>query len=725
MYSYECTFNNTKSFSPATKKAKKENEETAVGKGKLSQKMISMIFPELDTSDPSFNLDLFSGIFEQHRNSGILDLKKIIKDYNSGSGVKLDSKPLDPVEIKIILPPKEIAIKLIYRTWNDACQLFRFYHRTSFIRDVNSLYDTNPNEYSNHQNKMLPLVYSVIAVGALFSKGDNAIDNQYLQDEGYRYFIASRKLIDITNSTDLESIQTIFMLTLFLQCSARLSTCYSYIGIALRSALRQGLHKKLETKCDNIKAECKKRLFWTIYKMEIYVNSMLALPNSINECDIDAELPLDIDDSNIDYETIIPQVPGKLSSCGINNSHTKLILILNHIVQNLYKSSNPLFDTSIEKMKNLENELKVWLYELPPQLKPNVDCPPEYLKANKLLHLDYLHVQITLYRPFIHFVKLSKSSGHSKNHKSFQYENGLKCFEISKEIIILAEDMINKKLVNGSYWFSVYTIFFAVACLVYYFLEIDNENQDINQAIEKGKHILSNLKQRSVSAERIYNLLNHMFENYDRNNLKFDDLNIRSSSKSPQQYPLNSFTPSTEDNLINIPATHTVDGLDKVSTEDSIKAENSQPPTSPQQASNIINPQSYIPTGMADDFDLKIFGNFLPSYMLEHQILPTSKGHSQFDSTTARQPYDVSTTPNQHSEQQGVYSAQNIDGPQSMNWINPLDVHVPVGATNNQYDDNNSSSARSASGSIKTEDDEHIFDWERFFDKGDSINFDI
>lgn len=306
----------------------------------ISEQLIQTIFPQLDVKNENFNTDLFLQVLEKHRKNGVIDLNSILKEYQSIENPHIH-KSIAPIEIKIILPPREIALKLIYRTWNDACVLFRFYHRPSFINDFNSLYETNPSEYSNHQNKVLPLIYSVIAVGALFSKGDNAIDNQYLQDEGYKYFIASRKLIDITNSTDIQSIQTIFMLTLFLQCSARLSTCYSYIGIALRSALRQGLHRKLQNFSNPIESEIKKRLFWTIYKLEIYVNSMLGLPNSIGESDIDVEFPQDLDDVNIDEFRILPQQEGKLSSCGMNNSHTKLILILNHIVKSLYKTSNP------------------------------------------------------------------------------------------------------------------------------------------------------------------------------------------------------------------------------------------------------------------------------------------------------------------------------------------------------------------------------------------------
>lgn len=622
VYSYECTYNHlrpvqSKRKMPQSQSIQSQSQTQSIPHQSIPQdkrtttksngeiELLKNLFPEIDVSD-NFNAELFIKLFNQHKKDGLIDMKGIVDDYKRQSGITTSFNPIDKaVEIKIILPPREIALKLIYKTWNESCVLFRFYHRPSFIRDFNSLYETSPTEYTNHQNKILPLIYSVIAVGALFSKGDNAIDNQYLQDEGYKYFIAARKLIDITNSTDLESIQTIFMLTLFLQCSARLSTCYSYIGIALRSALRQGLHRKLEVKCNNIKAECKKRLFWTIYKLEIYVNSMLGLPNSIDEDDINAEFPKDVDDVNIEADRITEQQVGKLSSCGINNSHTKLILILNHIVRKLYKTTTPIYEVPNDVVKGLENELKLWIYELPLQLQPeNHETPPEYIKANRLLYLDYLHVEIMLYRPFIHYVKLSKNDPYT-GIKSYQYENGLKCFEVSKKIISLAQSMIQNKLLNGSYWFSVYTIFFSVACLVYYFLEIDNTNDEVKQSIETGKLILSGLKQRSVSAERIYDLLNYMFENYDRHNIRLQDtetaseLSSSSTKRIPQTGPFTSkqhmiptYTPMTNTAMTNQP----MDNL-------------------PQ---TIIDKQiDTLPTESIDDLDMQLFGKFLPSYMLQ------------------------------------------------------------------------------------------------------------
>ena len=635
VYSYECTYNQVKPLVPPQKKKPKTDDKKKEDK-RLQLRLMREMFPEVGIEDSS-QCEAFARIFAKHRTAGQVDMKAVVDEYNGqmhketldslnavnnaatdaanlGAGVsessgdksadshKSSAPRNDHLEIKIILPPREIALKLIYKTWSESCVLFRFYHRPSFINDFNSLYETAPAEYSHHQNKMLPLIYSVISVGALFSKGDNAIDNQYLQDEGYKYFIAARKLIDITNTTDIESVQTIFMLTLFLQCSARLTTCYSYIGIALRSALRQGLHKQVEStsQLDNITQECRKRLFWTIYKMEIYVNSVLGLPHSIDEDDITVEFPLDVDDVNIEVDHIAPQPEGKLSSCGINNCHTKLILILNHIVKKLYKTSKPIYMIPKEVFQSLENELRLWKYELPYQLQPDSlqNIPPVYMLANRLLYLDYLHVQLMLYRPYIHYVKLAKQNGATRgSFKSFEYDNGMHCVGIAKKIIMLAQTMIRNKMLNGSYWFSIYTIFFCVACLVYYFLEIDNHDEEIKVAIEIGKEMLSVLKERSMSAERIFNLLNHMFENYERHNIKFQEL---------QQHNREATTPRPSK------------GLRKTSSGtllNRVVSPNANANATTAKADNTNREEPFFE--LDGDFNIDIFSKFLPGYLLE------------------------------------------------------------------------------------------------------------
>ncbi|KAI5966841.1 ASG1 [Candida pseudojiufengensis] len=507
------------------------------------------------------------------------------RQSSTGSTSEDSTMPASPSEIKLLLPSKEEALQLIYTTWYKACVLFRFYHRPSLIEEIDLLYSMDPSQYGDRQHKFLPFLYSSLACGCLFSKTpyETSRYNENLEDDGFKYFLEARKLIDISNVGDINSIQTIIMMIMYLQCSARLSTCYSYIGIALRSALKEGLHRNLsifqssKKKLDPIEIDTRKRLFFTIYKMDIYINSLLGLPRSLTEDEFDQELPVELDDENITRQGyLFEKQEGKLSSAGCANHHTKLMLILSHILKKLYpvkvndvndelisSSNNYSSDKIHAKVTELEVELKQWLNNLPPELQPTnpnsekIDVPKKYILANCYLHLAFLNCQIMVYRPFIHFISDSMN-GNSSDPRSLI--RGRNCIKIARMVVKLANKMIDQKLLIGTYWFSMYTTFFSIACLIYYyhFANYNNNGLGINAAgvlfdddlnidvirkdIEIGKKVLDCLKNSSNSSLRIYNILNTLFDQLNRRTAS------RSLKKSGNQKSPNSIQKSPRSN---------------------------------------------------------------------------------------------------------------------------------------------------------------------------------
>ncbi|QPG73963.1 hypothetical protein FOA43_001279 [Brettanomyces nanus] len=657
-------------------------------------------------------------------------------------------------EIKIILPSREVALELIAKTWSSACVLFRFYHRPAFIEDLNELYDIDPSQYTNKQQRFLPLVYSVLACGALFFKSDEMTSGistrkeagpkvEDVEDEGYRYFTAARKLIDITDTRDTFGIQTIVMLIIFLQCSARLSTCYAYIGIALRAALREGLHRKLDYPFNAIELETRKRLFWTLYKMDIYVNTMLGLPRTISEDDFDQELPIELDDENITITGYRYERQGsRLSSSGIANAHTKLMLIMGHIVAKLYpvkrKSAPPKsrsFARAIQGhpgmahdiVSELEMELQKWLDSLPMELKPGMEPPEQYLKANRLLHMSYLHVRIILYRPFIHYIAAGGRAASDIEGSTASLSKAQNCINVARVVVKLAEDMIERHLLSGSYWFSIYTIFFSVACLVYYVHYAPSLSADgnldpnylaVKKDAESGKKVLDQLKDSSTAARRTYNILNALFEQMNGRTAgsshseesfvtprmgrwKQKESGPRESVGSPRDFPLSySAVDAASHKLPNEQINKIINGVNFIdgvptginlataslaeqgagrnacvgppaATSSRVKTANAAAlsssadiqssynsstlpfePATPFAPPSVVGENDplgtssidsqYVP-GPMDQLDMKIFGRFLPPYMLSQSV-----GHPQIQSiqesgTDSMQPLPAGT----------------------------------------------------------------------------------
>lgn len=625
-------------------------------------------------------------------------------------------------EIKLIIPSKEVALQLIYVTWSKACVLFRFYHRPSLLEEVDLLYSLDPGHYGDRQQKFLPFLYSLLACGSLFLKTSNHNSelNAILEDDGYKYFLEARKLIDISNVGDIHSIQTIVMMIIYLQCSARLTTCYSYIGIAIRSALKEGLHRNLSVfhnskrQLDPIEIDTRKRLFYTIYKMDIYINCLLGLPRSINEDEFDQELPAELDDENVTRDGYdFDKQDGALSSLGCANHHTKLMLILSHIVKMIYpvkvkKSSNLTPDHIHSKVTELEIELKAWLDNLPPELKPTdpsdadstQHVPEKFLMANYYLHLAFLNCQIMLYRPFIHFISNGSESPKFKSSDPRSLIRGRNCIKVARMVVKLANKMIDQNLLVGTYWFSMYTIFFSIACLIYYFhfanyningsessprssganyagilFDDDLSIDMIKKDIEIGKKVLDNLKNNSTSSLRIYNILNALFEHLNRrtatSSTQFKNQHFNGTALSPKDYDtssvdttiksfdkINSFAKvedagvepqfdfqrtSLNPNLKNrlSPFMDNITSLGRLHDLDSEPVQVNQvlgPTDLSSSDSNFSEDVNYLP-GVFDTIDSQIFEKILPPYMMQGANSGGTEGVSSLNDPSGTQQY--------------------------------------------------------------------------------------
>lgn len=191
--------------------------------------------------------------------------------------------------------------------------------------------------------------------------------------------------MDITDCRDLTSIQAVIFMILFLQSSAKLSQCYAYVGVALRSALRMGLHRFHTRGVNPIEAEVRKRVFWVCRKMDVYVGAMLGLPQTLSDDDIDQEFPLEVDDEYITEEGILPMPEGTTSIMTAFNAHTRLVQLMQKTVRNVYPikvkngqaNADKSYTVPFSVIRDIEKDLENWKNQLPDSL--NVGGAPSKL----------------------------------------------------------------------------------------------------------------------------------------------------------------------------------------------------------------------------------------------------------------------------------------------------------------------------------------------------------
>jgi hypothetical protein len=314
--------------------------------------------------------------------------------------------------------------------------------------------------------------------------------------------------MDIADCRDLRQLQALVFMILFLQSSAKLSVCYAYIGVALRSALRMGLHRCFTKNFNPIEAETRKRIFWVIRKMDTYVGALLGLPHSLNDDEIDQEYPAEVDDEYITEKEILPMPEGKISLMTAANAHTKLVQILAKIVKYIYppkastrRAGNHTYSVSYAKIVELERDLQTWQDSLPMKMKPGGDATKVMQRCQHMLRLAYGHAQMMLYRPFLHYVSQTRESRHVDKRS---YACAAACVSVSRNIVHIAIEMKKRGLLQGAYWFTMYTTFFAILSLVFYALENpeSESSQDVLKSATEAKNALEALAKRSLAADR-------------------------------------------------------------------------------------------------------------------------------------------------------------------------------------------------------------------------------
>ena len=200
-----------------------------------------------------------------------------------------------------------------------------------------------------------------------------------------RHFIAARRMVDVTNCRTLVSLQALISMILFLMSTARLATAHTYVGVAVASAVRLGLHSKKSANenFDDLERDLRKRIFWTIVKLDIYSGSVLGLPALINLQEIDQTRPIEASNHTLSYSPGAPSKPTREATrLAASGKHLEMLLIIAEAIRMLYpvKLTKPndeggrrTFFVSNTKIVKVEQQIKEWRESLSDLLRDEDD----------------------------------------------------------------------------------------------------------------------------------------------------------------------------------------------------------------------------------------------------------------------------------------------------------------------------------------------------------------
>ncbi|KAI9776645.1 MAG: hypothetical protein M1839_009451 [Geoglossum umbratile] len=346
------------------------------------------------------------------------------------------------------LPPRPFADHLISQYWTMCATLYPFLHKPTFYLAYEMLWASdrenielvvspgaglgNATDGGPDTSIFYCALNTMFAIGCQFSdipiKDRSRVANTFFQ--------RSKQLLhlDILSSGSISLVQTLLLVTQYLQCTPYPTRCWNSVGIASRVAQGLGLHlEKSAKRLPSLELEVRRRTWYGCETLEMVVSMTLGRP-ATTPYRSSVPLPTAIDDEYLEpgaYNCVQPA--DEFSRLNFFVEAIKLYKILGNILSSVYEpwidgagrmGSDPAGFEHLQSSKgfdmimSLDSALMRFQSEVPALLKSpnsgvstsklNSEDPDTLKRQANVLHARYLHLRILLYRPI--FTQLCRSS---------------------------------------------------------------------------------------------------------------------------------------------------------------------------------------------------------------------------------------------------------------------------------------------------------------------------
>ncbi|ETS84600.1 hypothetical protein PFICI_02625 [Pestalotiopsis fici W106-1] len=193
-------------------------------------------------------------------------------------------------------------------------------------------------------------IWALLALGEVYTARSGTLDNF----PGLQYFAqASRALQVVQERPSLDSIEVLLLLSLYNLVCNRRHSAYCLAGSAVRQGVIMGIYLNVPESqlADRVMREHRNRVWWTAYEFDRLLAVRLSQPFSIQDDEIQVDLPADFDLPNT--------AQGDFAPAGDLVNRIKLMKLTSQITKLLYgrKAENESF---LHRVQQALKDLQDW-----------------------------------------------------------------------------------------------------------------------------------------------------------------------------------------------------------------------------------------------------------------------------------------------------------------------------------------------------------------------------
>ncbi|KAI1846693.1 hypothetical protein JX265_009004 [Neoarthrinium moseri] len=156
--------------------------------------------------------------------------------------------------------------------------------------NVMDLHNNRENLANDYDKSILHLIYA-ISGRWLESAGEMG---HFFSDQ--HYDAAFENMDTILQLRDSRTVDYLLLMALYCTRAPRDPGAWTYVRAAMQLCIELGLHRRPRRQVSSVEGEMHKRRFWTTYFLDRDISIAIGRPPSISDHDIDADLPLDINE---------------------------------------------------------------------------------------------------------------------------------------------------------------------------------------------------------------------------------------------------------------------------------------------------------------------------------------------------------------------------------------------------------------------------------------------
>ncbi|KAI1101459.1 fungal-specific transcription factor domain-containing protein [Jackrogersella minutella] len=313
----------------------------------------------------------------------------------------------DMIGVPFLSP--QVAGRLLHGYFRHIATRYPMLHSTNVVR----LHNNREHLTDGYEQTILHLIYAVSGRW-LESAGEMG---HFFSDQHYDF--AFEEMESMLRLRDTRTVNYLLLMALYCTRAPRDPGAWTYVGAAMKLCIELGLHRRPRRQQPSVEGEMDKRSFWTAYFLDRDISIAVGRPPSISDHDIDAELPLDINEDNLDNEVIrqasmrINDIPVHPSSTLTSFIHrTRLKQIESEIQHDVYRVDRP-NDVSDATISEFLNRLNTWKDNIPFETTHYVHRQENPFEGAELYTLHYYRcVRFLLYPQLaknpvnMHYLKL-------------------------------------------------------------------------------------------------------------------------------------------------------------------------------------------------------------------------------------------------------------------------------------------------------------------------------